>query len=100
VTESFGLFEKRMNSLHKEYIEFMSNALSGRVNRIIFYPNLNSVGSESHRRLLLQYAETWTTTSEAIEKRLIIQAPYFEQEEKKRIFSNTVHREPSKYENT
>jgi len=82
VTESFGLFQQRMNSLQHELIQFLNYLGDNEnVNQIIYYPNRNSVGTESHRRLLMGYAKTWTNTSAIIEKRLTIQAPFFEQED-------------------
>jgi len=82
VIESLGLFQKQMNSLHQEFIQFVKyNRYVTKANKIIYYPSPNSVGGESHRRLLMGYAKTWTNTSETIKKRLIVQAPYFEREE-------------------
>jgi len=82
VTESFGLFQKRMNSLHHELIEYIkSYRHNKKANKIIYYPNPNSVGGESHRRLLVGYAKKWTNTFETIEKRMNIQVPYFEKED-------------------
>jgi len=87
VTESFGLFKKRMISLHHEHTKFIKHMpnylIHEKVNKTMFYPSPNSVGGESHRRLLIQYAKTWNNISEPIEKRWIIQAPYFEQVEMK-----------------
>jgi len=82
VIESFGLFQNRMNSLHHEFIQSIKYyGFIKKANKIIYYPNPNSVGGESHRHFLMEYAKKWTNTSETIQKRMIIQAPHLEQEE-------------------
>jgi len=90
VTESFGLFQKRMDALHQEHIEFIKHGFHETINipALVYYPNPENVGNEDHRRILMTYAEGWTRSSGIIEKRMIIQTPYFEQEIK-RNFSVT-----------
>jgi len=83
VTESFGLFQKRMNALHNEHIKFIKQDLykTDYIFKLVYYPVPNSVGNESYRRILKSYAEKWTETTKTSEKTMIIQSPYFEEEE-------------------
>ncbi|CAL8121071.1 unnamed protein product [Orchesella dallaii] len=87
VTESFGLFQKRMDSLHQKNVKFIkryeSSFYYGTVKKTpksIYYPTSSSVGGEAHRRLLLKYAQSWVTSSEVDDQSIIVQAPYFEPE--------------------
>ncbi|CAL8132244.1 unnamed protein product [Orchesella dallaii] len=83
VTESFGLFQKRMDSLHQENVKFIKKSFHRGENKTpkpIYYPTFSSVGGEAHRRLLLKYAQSWVTSSEVANKSMIVQAPYFEPE--------------------
>ncbi|CAL8132420.1 unnamed protein product [Orchesella dallaii] len=66
VTESFGLFQKRMDSLHQENVKFIKGTFYRGVNKTptpIYYPTSSSVGGEAHRRLLVKYAQRWVTSS-------------------------------------
>ncbi|CAL8121051.1 unnamed protein product [Orchesella dallaii] len=87
VTESFGLFQKRMDSLHQKNVKFIkryeSSFYYGTVKKTpksIYYPTSSSVGGEAHRRLLLKYAQSWVTSSEVDDQSIIVQAVYFEPE--------------------
>ncbi|CAL8132399.1 unnamed protein product [Orchesella dallaii] len=83
VTESFGLFQKRMDSLHQENVKFIKGTFYRGVNKTptpIYYPTSSSVGDETHRRLLVKYAQGWVTSSEVADKSIVVQAPYFEPE--------------------
>ncbi|CAL8132183.1 unnamed protein product [Orchesella dallaii] len=81
VTESYGLFEKRMNSLHENNVRFARHNLHFTVTKklqTIYYPTPKAVGDdEGHRQLLMKYAERWTTEKG---KKIVIQAPFFEPE--------------------
>jgi len=88
VTESFGLFERRLKRLYERNIEFLT-FLGSRVGLnwtdeslgkiVVNYPVPQSIGGESHRRLLLEYQTKLSGEGSNIGNwASVIQAPYFE----------------------
>ncbi|CAL8124949.1 unnamed protein product [Orchesella dallaii] len=65
VTESFGLFQKRMNFLHEQNSEFLKEAMYYTMDHLpetIYYPIRSSVGEdEEHKHLLITFAQKWAT---------------------------------------
>ncbi|CAL8121065.1 unnamed protein product [Orchesella dallaii] len=83
VTESFGLFQKRMDSLHRQNVKFIKRFIHEtptKMPKSIYYPTSSSVGGGAHRRLLQKYAQSWVTSSEVDDQSIIVQAVYFEPE--------------------
>jgi len=77
VPESFGLFQKRMDFVEEKHAQFMKRvSYSGfkKPLKIIYYPTPESVGSENHRRLLMDFAERWATMGNN-DRSMIVQVP-------------------------
>ncbi|CAL8132187.1 unnamed protein product [Orchesella dallaii] len=85
VTESFGLFKRRMNFLHNEHIKFLESRdvrfNTANTMSLVYYADSESVGDESHRRLLIEFSEMWVASQirEKYKISVVIQPPYFEE---------------------
>jgi len=66
VTESYYLFQKRMNFIHKRHYQLFEDNqhfkyFDKSMQPFVIYPTSESVGDEGHRRLLLNFASMWAT---------------------------------------
>ncbi|CAL8136846.1 unnamed protein product [Orchesella dallaii] len=75
VTESYSLFQQRLNVLHNKTAANHEKWRVKLAKEMIYNPMPDSVGENNHRRLLVRYADRWTATGNN-DKNVIVQTPY------------------------